>query len=237
LPNQLSAGVPNACEQEFEESKKMPAARRLKVLIADDHALLAEGIAGLLSREYEVVGIASNGRQLVQDALRLRPDLVVLDVSMPELNGIEAAGQLNRLLPKAKLVFVTQMIDPQYLRAAFRAGASGYVAKQSASNELLTALRQAIEGTPYVTPLLQDKVAYAPASELRSDSALMTLTPRQREVLQLVAEGRTTREISAALNISPKTVEFHKKALMDETGLRTTAELTRYAIVNGIVSI
>lgn len=215
----------------------MPPVRRLRVLIADDHALLAEGIAGLLSREYEVVGIASNGRQLVHDALRLRPDLIVLDVSMPELNGIEAAGQLNRLLPKAKLVFITQMIDPQYLRAAFRAGALGYVAKQSASNELLTALRQAIEGTPYVTPLLHDKVAYAPASELRSNNGLMTLTPRQREVLQLVAEGRTTREISVALNISPKTVEFHKKALMDETGLRTTAELTRYAILNGIVSI
>jgi DNA-binding NarL/FixJ family response regulator len=216
----------------------MPPARRLRVLIADDHALLAEGIAGLLSREYEVVGIASNGRQLVQDAMRLRPDLIVLDISMPELNGIEAATQLSRTLPQAKLVFVTQMIDPQYLRAAFRAGASGYVAKQSASNELLIALRQAIAGTPYVTPLLQDKVAYAPASELRRDSSgVMTLTPRQREVLQLVAEGRTTREISVALKISPKTVEFHKKALMDETGLRTTAELTRYAILNGIVSM
>jgi DNA-binding NarL/FixJ family response regulator len=216
----------------------MPPARRLRVLIADDHALLAEGIAGLLSREYEVVGIACNGRQLVQDAMRLRPDLIVLDVSMPELNGIEAATQLNRTLPEAKLVFVTQMIDPQYLRAAFRAGASGYVAKQSASNELLMALRQAIAGTPYVTPLLQDKVAYAPASELRRDSSgVMTLTPRQREVLQLVAEGKTTREISVALKISPKTVEFHKKALMDETGLRTTAELTRYAILNGIVSM
>lgn len=216
----------------------MPPARRLRVLIADDHALLAEGIAGLLSREYEVVGIVPNGRQLVSEALRLRPDLIVLDISMPELNGIEAAAQLKPLLPQTKLVFVTQMVDPQYLRAAFRVGASGYVAKQSAFNELLIALRQAIEGKAYVTPLLHDKVAYAPASELRHDSGdLMALTPRQREVLQLVAEGKTTREISAALNISPKTVEFHKKALMDETGLRTTAELTRYAILNGIVSM
>lgn len=215
----------------------MTSARRLRVLIADDHAVLAEGIASLLAREYEVLGIASSGRQLIHEAVRLRPDIIVLDVSMPELNGIEAAGQLSRLLPQTKLIFITQTVDSQYLRAAFRAGAFGYVAKQSASHELLTALRQASEGVPYVTPLLHGKPAYAPASEPATGEGVMTLTPRQREVLQLVAEGRTTREISAALNISPKTVEFHKRALMDETGLRTTAELTRYAILNGIVRI
>src|SRR5579875_751181 len=168
----------------------MPPAKKLRVLIADDHALLAEGIAGLLSQHYEVLGIASNGRQLIREATRLRPDLIVLDVSMPEVNGIAAAAQLKSLLPQAKLIFVTQMIDPHYLRAALRAGAAGYVSKQSAFNELLTALRQAIAGQTYVTPLLRDKLPYVSASEpLYVSRAVVPLTPRQREVLQLVAEG------------------------------------------------
>lgn len=210
-----------------------------RVLIADDHALLAEGIAGLLRAEYEVIGLVSNGRQLVEEALRLRPAIIVLDISMPELNGIEAAGKIHKALPSTKLVFVTQQIDPQYLRAAFRAGASAYVSKQSASDELLIALRRAAAGQTYVTPMLQELVGFAPISELREDKRQRTtgLTTRQREVLQLVAEGKTTRQISLALNISPKTVEFHKTALMDEIGLRTTAELTRYAIAHGIVSL
>ena len=214
-------------------------ARMRRVLIADDHALLAEGIAGLLRSEFEVVGLISNGRQLVDEAVRLRPELIVLDISMPELNGIEAAVQIHKLMPQIKLVFVTQQIDPQYLRAAFRAGASAYVAKQSASDELLIALRRAAAGQTYVTPLLEEMVGFAPVSELREEKRQGSggLTTRQREVLQLVAEGKTTRQISIALNISPKTVEFHKTALMNEIGLRTTAELTRYAIAHGIVSL
>ncbi len=210
-----------------------------RVLIADDHALLAEGIAGLLRAEYEVIGLVSNGRQLVEEAIRLRPALIVLDISMPELNGIEAAGQIHKLMPQIKLVFVTQQIDPQYLRAAFRAGASAYVSKQSASEELLIALRRAAAGQTYVTPLLKELVGFAPVSELREEKrqGAGALTVRQREVLQLVAEGKTTRQISMTLSISPKTVEFHKTALMNEIGLRTTAELTRYAISHGIVSL
>jgi DNA-binding NarL/FixJ family response regulator len=209
------------------------------VLIADDHVLLAEGIASLLKTEFEVVGMVSNGRRLVEEALRLRPALIVLDISMPELNGIEAATQIHRALPQSKFIFVTQHIDPQYLRAAFRAGASGFVSKQSARNELLTAVHLVSAGKTFVTPLLEEVVGFAPASELREEKRQRTdgLTCRQREVLQLVAEGRTTREISTALHISPKTVEFHKTALMNEIGLRTTAELTRYAIAHGIVSL
>ena len=159
---------------------------------------------------------------------------------MPDLNGIKAASRLRRMLPGTKLVFVTQRIDLDDLRAAFRAGASGYVAKQSESQELLTALRQAMAGTPFVTPLLRDTpgFAHAGAGELRgSSSAVSELTSRQREVLQLIAEGKSAREISEALNITVKTVEFHKKALMDQTGFRSTAELTRYAIAIGIVSL
>ncbi|GAA3757177.1 response regulator [Terriglobus aquaticus] len=210
-----------------------------RVLIADDHALLAKGIAGLLRAEYDVIGLVSNGRQLVEEAMRQRPELVVLDISMPELNGIEAATQIHRALPQTKLVFVTQQVDPQYLRAAFRAGASAYVSKQSASDELLIAIRRAAVGLTYVTPALEALVGFAPVSELREEKRQRTdgLTARQREVLQLVAEGKTTRQISMALNISPKTVEFHKTALMNEIGLRTTAELTRYAIAHGIVSL
>lgn len=207
------------------------------MLIADDHGLLAEGLARILSQEYEILGICNNGRQLVAEALQLKPDVVVLDIAMPELNGLEAANQLRELAPRVKLVFVTQTVDPYYARAAFRAGGIAYVAKQSGRDELLTALRRAMHGRPYLTPLLREAMPHLSLGELRSSGEVLAneLTPRQREVLQMVAEGRTVKEISAALKISPKTVEFHKNALMNETGLRTTADLTRYAISRGVV--
>jgi DNA-binding NarL/FixJ family response regulator len=207
-----------------------------RVLIADDHALVAEGLKSLLLEKYDVVGISPNGRRLLADAAILKPDVVVMDVGMPELNGIDAAVQLSKLLPAVKIVFVTQQIDIQYLRAAFRAGAVGYVAKQSATSELLIAISNALVGKIYVTPLLKYAIPNASLKELRQPMDVFTkeLTLRQREVLQLVAEGKTIKEISAALQISPKTVEFHKNALMNEIGLRTTADLTRYAISKGI---
>lgn len=209
-----------------------------RVLIADDHSLVAEGLGSLLAAHYDVVGISDNGRRLLVDAGLHKPDVIVLDIGMPELNGIEAALHLRKLLPQARLVFVTQQIDVQYLRAAFRAGGVGYVAKQSATQELLTAIERALSGKIYVTPLLKDALPELPLQDLRESSDVFAkeLTPRQREVLQLVAEGKTIKEISATLAISPKTVEFHKNALMNEIGLRTTAELTRYAISRGIIS-
>jgi DNA-binding NarL/FixJ family response regulator len=209
-----------------------------RVLIADDHALVAEGLKSLLAEHYDVVGISTNGRRLLVDAGIYKPDVVVLDIGMPELNGIEAALHLNKLVPQAKLVFVTQQIDVQYLRAAFRAGGVGYVAKQSAAQELLAAIQRALSGKIYVTPLLKDALPDISLRDLRQSSDVFAkeLTPRQREVLQLVAEGKTIKEISGALAISPKTVEFHKNALMNEIGLRTTAELTRYAISRGIIT-
>jgi DNA-binding NarL/FixJ family response regulator len=209
-----------------------------RILIADDHALVAEGLKGLLAENYEIIGISPNGRSLLADAATLKPDVIVLDVGMPELNGIDAAVQLSKILPSAKIVFVTQQIDVQYLRAAFRAGATGYVAKQSATKELLIAIQKALSGEIYITPLLKGAFPDLSLEELRqsSDVFAKNLTPRQREVLQLVAEGRTIKEISAALQISPKTVEFHKNALMNEIGLRTTAELTRYAISRGLIN-
>jgi DNA-binding NarL/FixJ family response regulator len=210
-----------------------------RVLLADDHALVLEGLSRLLSDHFDVVGAVTSGRLLIEEAERLRPDVVVVDVGMPELNGIEAARRLNRLLPAAKIVFVTQQLDPAYLEAAFHAGAHAYVAKQSASTELVEAIRLALNGRHYVTPL-----AGSPASALaRPDTRWPSLnafggklTPRQREVLQLVAEGKSTKEISAMLRISPKTVEFHRGCLMDELGIRSIAELTRYAIAQGIVN-
>jgi DNA-binding NarL/FixJ family response regulator len=209
-----------------------------RVLIADDHALVAEGLKSLLADSYDVVGISLNGRQLVADGTRLKPDIIVIDIGMPELNGIEAALQLARLTPASKLVFVTQMVDVHYVRAAFRAGGIAFVAKQSASEELVAAIKRALLGLPYVSPLLKEAFPTLSLRELRETSHVLAseLTPRQREVLQLVAEGKSSKEISAALHISPKTVEFHKNALMNETGLRTTAELTRYALSMGLVS-
>jgi DNA-binding NarL/FixJ family response regulator len=210
-----------------------------RLLLADDHGLMLEGLTRLLAGEFEIVGTAVDGRTLVAEAERLRPDVVVLDVGMPELNGIEAARQVSKSLPACKIVFVTQQLDPAYVHAAFTAGGKAYVAKQSASKELVEAIRMALRGHYYVTPLVGEKAAELAAlnpSKNPSEFFGSALTPRQREVLQLVAEGKTTKEISAALHISPKTVEFHRNSLMDELGMRTTAELTRYAITRGIVS-
>lgn len=212
---------------------------RKRVLLADDHALMLEGLSRLLADEFEIVGVAANGRAVVEDAQRLVPDVVVLDIGMPELNGIEAARQLNRLLPQAKIVFVTQQLDPAYLRAAFNAGAAAYVAKQSASTELIKAIQMALSHQFYITPLTaseaSDYVKFHPRAN-PSELFGAELTPRQREVLQLVAEGKTSKEISSVLHISPKTVEYHRNCLMDQLGVRSTAELTRYAVSHGMVS-
>lgn len=211
-----------------------------QVLLADDHALMLEGVAGLLRSEFEIVGSVADGRSLVEAAERLKPDLVVLDISMPEMNGIEAARRIRQLVPAAKLVFVTQQLDPAYVRAAFEAGAMAYVAKQSAANDLRHALRQALAGRFYVTPLVQSRDPHLISTRSdRLNPATMfgrQLTARQRETLQLIAEGKSAKEIASALNISVKTVEFHRNALMNELGIRTTAELTRYALSHGIVA-
>jgi DNA-binding NarL/FixJ family response regulator len=210
-----------------------------RLLLADDHGLMLEGLTRLLAGEFEIVGAVTDGRSLVAEAERLKPDVVVLDIGMPEMNGIEAARRVNRSLPACKIVFVTQQLDPAYVHAAFTAGARAYVAKQSAAKELVEAIRRALRDHYYVTPLVGEKAAELVAldpSRNPSEFFGSALTPRQREVLQLVAEGKTTKEISALLHISPKTVEFHRNSLMDELGVRTTAELTRYAISRGIIS-
>lgn len=212
---------------------------RKTILIADDHVLMLEGLARLLSSEFDVVGTAPNGRALLEEAERLKPDVVVLDVGMPELNGIETANRLVKVLPSAKVVFVTQQLAPAYVHAAFACGAKAYVAKQSASSELISAIRMALEDRFYVTPHAGLDAARTASMNPKQNPAEMfgtKLTPRQREVLQLVAEGKSTKQISTALGISPKTVEFHRNSLMDELGLRSIAELTRFAVSQGIVN-
>ena len=198
------------------------------------------GLKAVLSSEFDVIAAVTDGRQAVSEALRLQPDIVVLDIGMPEMNGIEAARHILQHLPHTPIIFVTQQLDAHYARTAFAAGCRGYVAKHSAATELFDAVAAIFAGRYYVSPLL-------PLSEperfaLRDPSAAPTqffsggLTTRQREILQLIAEGKAAKEISGALHISPKTVEFHKKGLMDKLGVRTTAELTRYALAHGIVS-
>jgi len=212
---------------------------RKRLLIADDHLLMLEGLSRLLGSEFEIVGTARDGRDLVAEAERLQPDVIVLDIAMPEMNGIEAARHLYKSLPSAKLVFVTQQIEPAYIHAAFAAGAMAYVAKQSASTELLTAIHEALRDQYYVTPLAGKEAVQFTGLHPKTNPMEMfgsELTPRQREVLQLVAEGKSSKEIAAALSISVKTVEFHRNNLMDELGVHTVAELTRYAMVRGIIS-
>jgi len=213
----------------------MPKAR---LLLADDHAIILEGLRRILEPEFEIAGVAANGRDLVDQARLLRPDAVVLDIGMPLLNGVEAARQIRAALPATKLVFLTQNTDRAYVHAAFQAHASGYLLKQSAVSELPVAVREALAGRFYVSPMICNGIAEAMLNPNRNPAELFGggLTARQREVLQLVAEGKTAKEIAAILTISTKTVEFHKSAIMEELGLRTTAELTRYALDQGIVA-
>ncbi|HEY7307387.1 MAG TPA: response regulator transcription factor, partial [Bryobacteraceae bacterium] len=187
--------------------------------------------------DFEVVGVASNGRELIAETERLNPDAVLLDVSMPVLNGMEAARQIRKSAPHIKLLFVTQKSDREYVQAAFRMGASGYVLKQSVVGEVGPALREVLAGHYYVTPLLRNGIPDALFHPQQNPSELFgqALTPRQRQVLQLVAEGKTNKEIAKILNVSVKTIDFHKAGIAEELGLHTTAELTRYAIEHGIV--
>jgi len=210
--------------------------RRPRLLLADDHTLLLEGIRLLLEPEFDLVGSVEDGQALLAAAKTLKPDIILLDISMPVLNGIDAAHGLRKLLPSAKLIFLTMHSDPDYVAEAFRAGASGYLLKRAAASELLTAIREVMKGNHYMSPLVTRNATEALiASSKPGSKSSDRLTPRQREVLQLVAEGRSRKEIGAILNISVKTVEYHKAALMRLLHLRTVADFTRYAIEHGII--
>lgn len=205
-----------------------------RILIADDHGLILEGFVRILGDEFEVIGAVTDGRALLEAVAAQAPDIAMLDISMPLLNGLDTARRIKCDYPRVKIVFVTMHTDLDYVREAFRAGASGYVLKRAAAGELVTALRKVAQGEHYITPLVgQHNVNDLMNSE---PSLGRELTQRQREVLQLLAEGRTAKEMAHLLSISVKTVDFHKACIMQNLGLRTTAELTRYALDRGLVS-
>jgi DNA-binding NarL/FixJ family response regulator len=207
---------------------------RPRVLLADDHALLLGAFEKLLDAECDIVGQVADGRALVAAAEQLKPDVVVLDISMPLLNGLEAGRQVKQAVRDVKLVFLTMNEDPDLAAEAFRIGASAYLLKRSAASELLAAIREVMQGRSYVTPLVTEQLLESlirredrgPGSEL---------TPRQREVLQLIAEGRSMKEVASLLNLTPRTVAFHKYRMMEQLKVKSTAELVQYAVKHHIV--
>jgi DNA-binding NarL/FixJ family response regulator len=208
-----------------------------RLLLADDHTLLLEGIRLLLEPEFDLVGSVEDGQALLAAAKTLKPDVILLDISMPLLNGIDAARQLRKLLPSARLIFVTMHAGADYVAEAFRAGAMGYLLKRAAASELLTAIHTVLKGNYYVSPMVTHNTLELLISSSKPEGKFPErVTPRQREVLQLVAEGRSRKEIAGILNISVKTVEFHKAKLMRELNLQTVADFTRYAIEHGIIT-
>ena len=209
-----------------------------RVLIADDHRILAEGVRGLLEPEFEVVGIVDDGRELVAAAKELRPDVIVADVSMPSLNGIEAAVKLRDSGVTSKIVFLTQHREVAYARRAIEAGAAGFVLKHSVATELVTAIHEALRGQTYITPMIAGELldSYR-TNDSGEDDSMHRLTPRQREVLQLIAEGHSAKQIAELLKISTRTAESHRANILEALGLQSTAELVQYAIRNGIISV
>jgi DNA-binding NarL/FixJ family response regulator len=210
---------------------------RTRVLLADDHPLFLAALRALVEAECDVVGAVSDGRALMEAASRLKPDVIVVDIGLPLLNGIDAARQIKKEQPEAKILFLTMHANPAYLKEALAAGATGYLLKTSAREELLGALRDVIRNRIHVSPGFGEEIVEQfelhPRSFLGSQSVL---TGRQREILQLVAEGRTAKEMARILNVSVQTVAFHKHQIMEKLGLRTTAELTKYAIQEGLVA-
>jgi DNA-binding NarL/FixJ family response regulator len=208
--------------------------------MADDHSLVLAGLRKLVEELGEVVGTVEDGRALIEEAQRLRPDLILLDISMPLLNGLDAARQLTKLAPDSKLIFLTMHATPTYVTEAFKVGASGYLVKQSAAAELKQAIQAVLRGQHYMTPSVTKNTlgtTLHPSEGPVCKRPVTDLTPRQREVLQLIAEGKGTRSIASILNISVKTVEFHRTRIMEELNLHSTAELTRYAVSEGLVSL
>jgi DNA-binding NarL/FixJ family response regulator len=216
----------------------MSRVSRPRVLLADDHRLVAEGLKSLLSAEFELVGVVEDGRALVEAARKLRPDVIVADITMPHLNGIDALAQLKQDDEQVRVVFLTMHPEVAYARRALEAGALGYVLKHSAPSELIAAIRAALDGKTWLTPAVAGEVLQSMKGEPeKAGDPVASLTPRQREILQLLAEGRSAKEVGAALGVSARTVEFHKYQMMERLDLHTSAELVHFAIKHGIVEI
>ncbi len=216
----------------------MLKSKKPRLLMADDHSIMLAGLRKLVEGTCEVVGAVEDGHALVEAAERLHPDLILIDISMPLLNGMDAARQIKKSVPDAKLIFLTMHASPVFATEALQTGASGYLLKQSAASELPLAINTVLKGQIYLTPTITkpvlDSVVRPKPTELRK--SLMDLTPRQREVLQLLAEGKSPKDIAVLLNLSIKTVEFHKTRLMEQLDLHSTLALAKFAIAEGLVS-
>lgn len=206
-----------------------------RVILADDHKLVAEALRQLIAPQFDVVAIASDGHELLEFAGSLKPDITVVDIAMPLLNGLEAGRQLKEKMPSVKLVFLTMNEDPEVAREAMSAGASGYVLKQSAATELVEALGAAVRGKSYVTRQIARRMQESFIRNPHSRSRPRSVTPRQRQVVQLLAEGKSMKEAADVLKVAPRTVAFHKYRLMEDLGLKTNADLLQFAIKNRIV--
>ncbi|HKO97543.1 MAG TPA: response regulator transcription factor [Pyrinomonadaceae bacterium] len=209
--------------------------KRPRLLLADDHMMFSQGLQGLLEDEFDLVGAVGDGAALVEAACQLNPDVIVVDISMPVMNGFDAVRQLRKQGVTAKIIFLTMHADDRLLSEAFRCGGAGYVLKQSAGEDLVVAIREVLAGNRYVAPLIATEWV-EDVSKRAQGTQKLTLTPRQREVLQLVIEGCTMKEIASRLGISTRTAESHKYEMMEGLGVETTAELIQYAVKLGLTS-
>ncbi len=215
----------------------VPTSARARIVVAEDHRLVAEACKKLLEPEFEIVGIVSDGRALLRAAAELRPDTIVCDIAMPQLNGLDAGQQIMQLMPSVRLIFLTMNENRELAAEAFRRGASGYLLKTSAASELAVAIREVLRGRRYLSPVLSkaDLRRFLRTHEGAETSKEALLTQRQREVLQLLAEGRSMKEVASILNLATRTVAFHKYRIMHLLELRTNAELVQYAIRHSII--
>jgi DNA-binding NarL/FixJ family response regulator len=209
---------------------------RQRIFLADDHSLLLEAFSKLLETKYDIVGTATDGRKMLAAVSKLKPDVVLMDIAMPNLNGFDAGEKLKKMLPDVKLVFLTVNEDPEMVTEAFRIGANGYLLKNSAASELFQAIEAVLSSKNYVTPKLTEGMISSFIKNPGGEKVHGNLSIRQREVLQLLAEGHTMKQVAANLNITPRTVAFHKYQIMDDLGIKTNSELIQYAIKHGIVS-
>jgi len=212
------------------------SSNRSRVLIADDHNLVAELCKTLLEPEFDVIGTVSDGHALLCAAIELKPDVIVLDIAMPVLNGLDAGRQLKEALHAVKLVYLTMNTDPELAVEAFHRGASGYLLKTCAASEMVLAVRDVLRGKTYLSPSLKERVNYLRWEQKEIREEANRLTERQREVLQLLAEGKVMKEIAGILNMTTRTVAFHKYRIMGALGAKSNAELVRYAVRNHLVA-
>ena len=210
--------------------------KRARIILADDHNLLVDTFKAFLEPHFDVVGTFANGHQLVQDAPALEPDVIVLDVGMPIMNGLIAGQRLKQILPRVKLIYLTMNQDPDVAAEAFRLGASGYLVKTSAASELVHAIKEVLLARSYVTPLMTKDMVGSFIQDFKRRKVRHELTLRQREVLQLLAEGRSMKEVAYHLNVTPRTIAFHKYTMMEQLDLKSSAELIQYAMKSSILA-